>query len=315
MLIATKRAGMAIAIVGLFLLWVNPVSAEIERTFTRSFDVNPGGELLVETDFGSIEIRTSAQNTVDVEIVAIVDTNSEDRAEKLLEDFIISYDQDGDNVYVDAEYDHGRDRWNSHRRIKVHYNITVPKEYNLDLHTSGGSISVDDLQGEVLCKTSGGSLNFANIVGSIDGRTSGGSVNLESCEGPAEVRTSGGSIQIGRVMGNVDARTSGGSIRVDEILGAITAKTSGGSVHAYLSAQPEDDCSLETSGGNVEVYLAKDISVNVDARTSGGKINTEFPVMVDGEISSSSLHVTIGNAARNDLYLRTSGGNIYLRQM
>jgi hypothetical protein len=43
-------------------------------------------------------------------------------------------------------------------RLQVEFIITVPRRYDADLHTSGGSITVQNLEGILLTKTSGGSI-------------------------------------------------------------------------------------------------------------------------------------------------------------
>lgn len=305
-----------------------------EDSIEKSFQVRPGGQLILDTDLGSIEIVTSNTNTLKVEVIREIRTPSSRRAEEILEDFKISFRQDGNTVYVNGEYDRsGLSRLFSNigRYVRFHFLVSLPKEFNVDLKTSGGSISIDDLKGEVRSKTSGGSLSFNRIDGPVWGRTSGGSIKLTSCVGMADINTSGGgitigevsgdvlahtsggSIKVGEVRGTVDVHTSGGSISVKEVNGAIKAKTSGGSVSAYISAQPESDCSLSTSGGSVTVYLADDIGVNVNAKTSGGRVYTDFPVTIQGEISKTSLSAKINNGGP-ELYLHSSGGSIYIKK-
>ena len=97
------------------------------------------------------------------------------------------------------------------------FRLTVPRQHDLELSTSGGGIEVDDLQGRVSARTSGGSLSFGHIEGPIEGKTSGGSISLKGCSGTASVSTSGGSIRIGEVDGEVRAKTSGGSIRLRKL--------------------------------------------------------------------------------------------------
>lgn len=300
----------------------------------KSFKVRPGGELILDTDLGSIEINTSKTNTLKVEVIREIRSANSGRAEEILRDFEISFRQDGNKVYVTGEYERsglGRLFSNIGRYVRFHFDVSLPQEFNVDLKTSGGSISIDDLRGEVRSKTSGGSLSFDRIEGPVWGRTSGGSIKLLSCEGTADIETSGGSITIGEVTGDVVAHTSGGSIKVGEVKGdvdvhtsgggisvkevrgAIKAKSSGGSVSAYISTQPESDCSLSTSGGSVTVYLADDIGVNVNARTSGGRVYTDFPVTIKGDISKRSLNAKI-NDGGPELYLYTSGGSIYIKK-
>jgi hypothetical protein len=49
---------------------------------------------------------------------------------------------------------------------------------NQKLFPSGGSISIENLEGQVHSKTSGGSLQFGHIGGPVEGETSGGHIKL-----------------------------------------------------------------------------------------------------------------------------------------
>jgi len=302
------------------------ISGNSDETIHRQFDVAPGGRLTVGSDIGSIEVNTSSGNTVDIEVIRKVRGLGD--SEDALKDFEVHFDKSGNDVKVRGELKDHRNR----SGLSIRYIITVPKKYNVDLNTAGGSISVANLEGEVLANTSGGSLHFGKVTGPVTGKTSGGSVSLDGCSGNADIRTSGGSISIGDVSGNVDAytsggsvsiekaggsvtaRTSGGSINVDEVMGAIDAQTTGGSVTAHISRQPKGPCRLTTSGGTVTVYLADDIDLNIDASTSGGKVESDLPVTVQGSMKKNSMQGKI-NGGGPELYLRTSGGNILLKEM
>ena len=177
-------------------------------TVGDTFEVNPGGWLVLETDMGSIDIQTA-----DVPAVAIEIENAE-RLE-------LSFSQDEDNVYIKGDKLDERSFFS--RFIEVNwketpkFRIVVPRHYNLDLQTSGGGIAVDGIVGEVRTRTSGGSLKFGHIRGPIQGKTSGGSIHLEEVEDKAAVHTSGGSIKIVRASGEVEANTSGGNIHLRKI--------------------------------------------------------------------------------------------------
>jgi DUF4097 and DUF4098 domain-containing protein YvlB len=307
----------------------------IEDKIERSFKVGSGGKLTLETDRGSIEVKSREADAVEVEIIRRVKAWDQEGADKILEDFEIDFTQSGNDVHIRAGFKKDMDgfwRWVDGNRLQLHYMISVPTKYNLDLKTAGGSISVGDLEGEVRSRTSGGSLHFGRVQGPVWGRTSGGSITLSGCAGTVDVETSGGSINIGetsgdvvahtsggsvnigRTKGSVVAKTSGGSITVEDATGKVEAATSGGSVRANISTQPQSDCCLETSGGSVTVHLPDTIAVDVDAKTSGGSVKTEFPVTVQGELSRSALTAKI-NGGGPKLLLRTSGGNIHLRKM
>jgi len=291
--------------------------ADIEDTIHRSFNVAKGGKLTMDVDGASIEIITTKSDVVKVRVVRKAKTSSKSRADRIFDDYKIKFNQSGNDVFIETNHKRrkrGLFSWFRDRKIRVRFTITLPEKYHLDLYTSGGRISVNDIEGNIKVRTSGGRLNFENVKGKLWGKTSGGSIGLKDCTGPVEVKTSGGSISIGRVSGEVKAHTSGGGISVEEVMGTINATTSGGSVSAYISQQPKADCSLRTSGGTIKVKLAEGLRMNIDAKTSGGRVRTEFPVTVKGEISKKRLQAKI-NGGGPELYLRTSGGGIKIHKI
>ena len=308
--------GMVLVIVAMSIVCTVSVNGSIEKTITKSFDVGPGGTLSVDTDLGSIEVEAIDKRTVDIQVLLDVRTNSESKAEKILKEFEIDINQRGDDVFIQGEHErHGWQKFwdNISKHLRVKFIISVPRVYNVDLKTSGGSISVLELEGQIKSRTSGGSLDFQRIKGDIFGRTSGGSINIGEVEGDTDINTSGGSIKIARASGEVEAHTSGGGISVEEVMGSIQAHTSGGSVKAYLSRQPSSSCRLTTSGGSVTVLMNTDIAVDINAKTSGGRVHTDFPVTIKGKIDKRSLYGKI-NGGGPELYLRTSEGSIYIRE-
>lgn len=291
------------------------LQADVDDTINRSFQVTEGGKLVLDTDIGSIEVESGSKDMIRVKVFRKVRVSSQKKAREILNDFDIEFNQDGKNLFIDAEYKRNRRGffWFGRNRLRVKFVVTVPHKYSVDLRTSGGSISVSDLEGEAISRTSGGSLSFGNIKGKISGKTSGGSIHIGGCSGDVNINTSGGSITIGEVGGNVEASTSGGSIRVNEVRGTIQARTSGGTIVAHISSQPEGDCSLRTSGGSIKVYLVRDVKLDLDAKTSGGRVRSDLPVEVQGVIGRSRLKGKI-NGGGPEFYIRTSGGSIRIEK-
>ncbi len=320
----------SLALVGLLGLALTTdgwhAQAAFQRSIEKSFQVAPGGQLTVRAVRGSIEVASGGEQGVEIEIVP---RNMDLR--ELEDSFEIRFNQSGDDVDLEIESRGRISRWFNWGRRSFRVIARVPERYDVDLKTSGGSISVDDLTGRVLAATSGGSLSFGRITGPVEGRTSGGSIRLSESSGEAQLKTSGGSIVLGDVSGDIDAvtsggsikiahaegnvrvRTSGGSISVDEVMGAIDAKTSGGSVTASISRQPQSDCYLGTSGGNVTVHLAGGLNLDVDARSSGGRVRADVSVN-EAKVTKRSLRGRI-NRGGPRLVLRTSGGSVRIREM
>lgn len=293
------------------------LSADTEDVINRSFNVSEGGTITMDVSRGSIEVDTGKGDLVKVKVIRKVGTSNEDRAQEIFEKYKIDFRHSGSDVTIETDDHVRRDgffSWIRGLKFRVRFIVTVPEEYNLNLKTSGGSIRVSEIQGEVNARTSGGSLSFEYVKGPVWGKTSGGSIRLEGCSGNVDVRTSGGSIRIGKVEGEVEAVTSGGSIHVKEVMGTINAHTSGGSMSATISRQPTDDCSLTTSGGSISVHLEEDIKVDLDASTSGGRVSTDFPITIQGQISKRKLKGKV-NGGGPELRLKTSGGSIRIKKL
>ncbi len=324
---------------------------EYESNLTKTFSVTPGGKLVVDADRGSIEVTTADAEKVEVQGVRKVWGLSRSRADEIFAAHEIDFEQKADQVTVSAKF-HGAsgglfDRGGS--GLQVCYQISIPKKFNVDLKTAGGSVTLADLTGAARAQTSGGSLKLGKIDGPVWGQTSGGGISLASGSGAVDMHTSGGDIQIGEAGATVSARTSGGSIRLDQAKGAVVAETSGGSIaikksigkvsaktsggdidagevrggidaetfggsiSASLTGQPAEDLHLKTSGGGIRLNCAESLAVDLDAKTSGGRVVTELPVTVVGEYKSSELRGKI-NGGGPTLLLRTSGGSIYLNR-
>lgn len=298
----------------------------------RTFTVAPGGKLVMDVDRGAIDIRTSDRPEVDITVDREVRRTSEKKARQLLAAHQVSFEQQDNTVVVRARLDSSLKSWrNWGSGLQVRYTVTLPARFDLDLKTAGGSITVPDLEGNVLASTSGGSLKLGAIQGPVTCRTSGGSISVKAASQPADLRTSGGNVTLELARAAARLSTSGGSIRVDNAYGplevgtsggsidirnahaAVEASTSGGSVSATLAADQTGDCRLSTSGGNVRLTVPREIHADIDARTSGGSVQTDLPVTVQGTVKRSELVGRIGEGGRQ-LRLRTSGGNIHLTQ-
>lgn len=322
------RKSLAILLLGLLLPLV--LQAQEERS-DKSFTVQPGGWLDLRADFGSVDVRSWQKDEVKVEVVKRVEGRSRRSVKELFEDYEIRYSQTARGVSIIAEMHGGSRWWHSNDGLQVEFHITVPQKYNLDLNTSGGSISVDDLLGEARVKTSGGSLDLGRIEGPVNANTSGGSITLRQSKGNLIAHTSGGSIDVGEVDGEVDVETSGGSITVDgasgnlrahtsgggvslrNLRGNVDASTSGGSMEAELLSPLTAPCEMSTSGGGILVYLTKEVKADVDARSSGGDVHCDMPITVQGSFGEGKLQGKL-NGGGPLLTLRTSGGGIELRQ-
>jgi hypothetical protein len=262
----------------------------------KQFAAQPGGKLIVDVDFGSIEIKTHASSEVAVDVLREVDRGDKADEEAFLAERPVRFEQDGNTITIHSRARHREDR-SSHgsQRTKAKYTITVPAQFNADLNTAGGGITVSELTGEVMARTSGGGLEFAHLHGPLDAKTAGGNIRVGDCEGAMEVKT------------------SGGAITLENVAGKVKGSTSGGPISAKFSSPLSEEVKLETSGGPVTLNVPENSRFDLDATTSGGNVSSDLPVQVAAKGSRTHLKGPV-NGGGKAVVLRTSGGNIRLRK-
>jgi len=288
----------------------NLLAAAAESNLDKSFDVKPGGQLIVDADRGSIDIRAGGDSEVQIEVKRKIPGVSQARAEELFAAHQIAFDQDGDRVSVSARLkkDLSRRLERDAQKLQVEYRVTVPKRFNLDLRTSAGSIGCGDLEGAVKARTAGGSLKFGSVQGPFDGTTAAGTITLAGASGSVTAKTSGGSIRLGQVDADTTVETAAGSVTVKAAKAKLMAKTSGGSIEFGELTGP---AKAESSAGSIKVGLAQS---KLEANTSGGSIEiADARDTVLAHTSAGSITATFSAQPREDCRLTTSGGGIQVR--
>ncbi len=113
--------------------------AETEEQINKRFPVQPGGKLVVDVDFGSIDISTNATSEVTVDIVRKVSRRNKASEEEFLRERPVTFSQDGNTLTIQSRAK-GKISWSwrGSQRTEGKYTITVPAQFNPKLKTSGG---------------------------------------------------------------------------------------------------------------------------------------------------------------------------------
>ncbi|MEO5717903.1 MAG: DUF4097 family beta strand repeat-containing protein [Chthoniobacterales bacterium] len=305
--------------------------ASTEENIHETRPAKPGGKLVVEVDFGSIEVMPGDNDKVVLDAHRKISASSKEKEENYFKEVPITITTEGDKVIVRAIRKHeslGRQLWQmmGHNNTEGRYTLRVPASFNTNLDTAGGSITVTSLTGTQKSDTSGGDLNFAQIRGDIHGDTSGGDITATKCDGNITFDTSGGRIEVTGGQGKLNAETSGGHVtvlnrvgdtrvessggklRLGNISGKLHGETSGGAISAILSSPVAGDVRLETSGGSVNVVAPANAALTIDAETSAGSVRSDLPIN-RASSDSDSLQGTL-NGGGTKLVLRSSAGSI-----
>jgi hypothetical protein len=227
------------------------------------------------------------------------DSYTKEEVQKILDkDYDFSVTVSGNKLTAIARQKRGFSNNNWSNSISISYKIYVPAACATHLNTSGGGISISNLNGEQHFSTSGGGLDVSKITGRIVGNTSGGGINVKDSKDDIDLETSGGGIDAERCSGEIKLNTSGGSIELHDLSGNIHASTSGGNVDAE---KVTGELITHTSGGNMSV---SGMSGSLEASTSGGNIDVEISEIgkfVKLSNSGGSVHLEIPKGKGLDL--------------
>ncbi len=276
---------------------------------TKSFEVSPGGMLDVSISGGDILLGTWEKNEVYVKAEGI----DPDELERLI------MTQSGNRVRVQYEPEWGES-------MRVRFTINVPSQFNSDLHTSGGDIRLQGLfQGKLDGSTSGGDITIADIDGTVDMNTSGGDITAGKIKGTCSLSTSGGDIQVELSTGEVQLSTSGGDITIGNVGKSLVAKTSGGDIHIgdvggeataitaggdIIIGRVSGNATLKTAGGDVQLRGASGI---VKAKTAGGDMSlVNISGSIDASTAGGDVEAELRPSGSGRSRLTSSGGDIIL---
>jgi hypothetical protein len=301
---------LGLLLVGTLVAAPGILEAKITRTREMSFPIEPGGTLRASTEGGNIQVVSGEVSEVQISVRHIIRANSDAEADSLLANLELVLERRGNDVIAESRYSKKPGLF-GHRPVQVDFTITVPRQFNAELKTSGGNIKVGDLRGTVNARTSGGNLIFDRIDGALEGRTSGGNISLRESTGETSLQTSGGNIRVESASGRIQVSTSGGDVRLDDVSDLVSATTSGGNIRVNFTGALRQDARISTSGGSVTVRVPKQASFALDARTSGGHVKASGVTLTiaDGGLGKSRLAGDV-NGGGPQLKLRTSGGNI-----
>jgi hypothetical protein len=244
-----------------------------------------------KTSGGGIEVTGVPSGQARIEVYIRQNNHhgsySKEEIQKLISnDYDLTVTASGNKLTAIAKPKRNFSNWNN--SLSISYSIYVPVSCATHLNTSGGGISISNLNGEQHFSTSGGGLEVKGLTGKISGQTSGGGIEVSDSKDNIDLETSGGGIEAKNCSGQIRLNTSGGSIELNNLNGNIRATTSGGNVEAEKIT---GELSTHTSGGNISLTS---MSGSLEASTSGGNI--------DVEMSETGKYVRLSN----------SGGSVHL---
>lgn len=127
-----------------------------------------------------------------------------------------------------------------------------------------------------------------------------------------DLRASNGGITIVGVTGNMRFDTTNGGVRLQDVGGRVNGETRNGGVNVLLNGNKWDGDGLdvETSNGGVTVQIPDGYNAEFETRTVNGSLRIDFPITLQGELTSRrGISTTLG-AGGPLVRARTTNGGV-----
>jgi hypothetical protein len=127
-----------------------------------------------------------------------------------------------------------------------------------------------------------------------------------------DLRASNGGVTIVGVTGNMRFDTTNGGVKLQDIGGRVNGETRNGGLSVMLSGNRWDGEGLdvETSNGGVTLAIPDGYNAELETRTVNGGLRIDFPITVQGELTSRrGISTTLGSGGPL-VRLRTTNGGV-----
>src|SRR5258708_10499879 len=258
-----------------------------ERHKEWHLNVGPKAGVSVNNPYGSISVKPSSNNTVVINAVLHSDKVEVDNR------------QNGNRVDVQSHLLPGADATSG----RVDYEVLVPADASVTLHSSTGPLRAEKLHGDVSLEGSAATVDVRDVADAhVHVKTLTGPVTLSNIhDGHVEVDSLSGLVTMTSVTGQLVQviSTSGNIIYIGDF----------GSSGEYR---------LTTHSGDIEATVPESTSADVSARSVRGEVQDDIPLQPRSHnwfpLKQGSAFVgTMGKAA-SSVVLRTFSGKIHLKK-
>jgi hypothetical protein len=277
----------AASLIAIGVMVAGTLVAQTKKEF--HFTVGPKSGLSVVNPYGSISVKPSLNNTVVVNAVL-----HSDKVE-------VDNNQSGNRVNIQSHLLAGADAESG----RVDYEIYVPVDASVTLHSSTGTLRAEKLRGDVSLEGPGAAVDVRDISDAhVHVKTMNGSVNLDNIKnGHVEVDSLSGEITLKGVNGPL--------VQVVSTSGRINYIGDFGSSGEYR---------LTSHSGDIDATIPETTSADVSARSVRGEVHDDIPLQPKAHSyfpidKGRAFAGTVGRmAVSSTVVLRSFSGKIHLRK-
>lgn len=166
------------------------------------------------------------------------------------------------------------------------------------VNTSGGNVQA---QGPESVNNAGWAVSFEIFVPQATNLT---------------VKTVNGGIKISDVRGTLRFEATNGGVHLARLAGDVSGSTVNGGVHLELAGSTWDGNRVEvtTRNGGINISVPENYSAHFQTETVNGALHSDFPLTVQGELTSHNHDFSLGGGGAL-IHVTTTNGGVKLNRL
>lgn len=259
-------------------------SSEVRKEF--HYKVNHRASVSIFNQYGPISVKPISGHQVVVTAILHSDKVEVDQV------------QSGNRVSLTSRILSGADADSG----RVDYEVWVPANASLVLHSATGPIHAEKLHGDIVLEGNTGDVDVRDL--------SDGHVHVRTLKGPVTLtNVTEGHVEITSVSGDVDLNSVTGPL--------VQVNSTTGNIHYDGDFGESGEYSLMTHTGNIEATTPAYASIDVYAHSERGKVENDFLLEPSrtsfAARAGSAFAGTVGKAA-SSVKLLSFSGKIHLKK-
>ncbi|WP_163713913.1 hypothetical protein [Mangrovibacterium lignilyticum] len=320
------KAKFKILIVLLALLPFSLKAEEFTRNVHKGYLNSQITALDVSNKFGAIEINDFGGDSVTVDVIITVETNSEDRAEKLMDLIQININRSGGVLNAQTVIN---DDFKSKQNFSIDYKINIPKDRNLTVANKFGNVAVQSLEA-----AGNFDIAYGNMTAGTLNAPGGDGILMELSYGKADLESVNkmtGEIKYSKVFigqaGDLNLETKYSGLNVDELnslnleskydgvkLGRVGTVIAESKYTNYTLDELSKELSIDTEYGSVRVGRVLPDFSQIQITNSYGGISLgmdDLSYQLDASCDYCDVKYPVddfqGNRAKDNASLKVQG--------
>lgn len=274
------------------------IGSEISNTQEFSGDNEKSEKLKVSIGAGNITIKKAGGSKIEVKADKKVRGASGDTKKEIIDNMIVSLDEDGNTIEIKVKTKDGKDFWTWKRNNHMTYQVSL----NLD-------VELPDSIKEINTDTGAGNVNIKELDANITTHTGAGNITVGNVDGDIATDTGAGNIDIDESSGKITAATGAGNIDIDDaaVTGSSKLNSGAGNVNFDGKIDELSSFNISTGMGNVDFKVPENSKMSLEVDTGVGNLSGSF---IHKDDNNKSHYKGDINGGGPSVKLNTGVGNI-----